>query len=148
MILGDIFLRGAYMVYDYENLEISLAQYSDGGKGDIHGIVKNVPGATQAENIPMKIDQYKGTEMGNPTSAPVEIKTVSVTFLSSGTASATAIDDPRSTTNAGLSIAKPAETGDAKGSDDDEDNAAARSLSGNAMSAVVFGVIAGVFCMW
>ncbi|RGP69580.1 hypothetical protein FSPOR_4684 [Fusarium sporotrichioides] len=148
IILGDIFLRGAYMVYDYENLEISLAQYNDGGKGDIHEIVRNVPGATQADNIPMKFDQYKGTEMGNPTSAPVEIKTVSVTVLSNGTASVTAIDDPRSTANAGLSIAKPTETGDAQGSHDDEDNAAARSLPGNAVSAVVFEVIAGVFCMW
>ncbi|CEI70501.1 unnamed protein product [Fusarium venenatum] len=63
--------------------------------------------------------------------------------FSSEPAFATAIGDPRST-NAGLSIAKPTETRYAKGSDDDEDNAAARSLPGKAMCAVVFGLIAGV----
>ncbi|KAG8670497.1 hypothetical protein FPOAC2_09856 [Fusarium poae] len=146
IILGDDFLKGAYVVYDYENLEISLAQYNPkGGKDDIHEIVRNVPGATQAKNIPMKFDQYEGTEMGDPTSAPSEIKTVSMTVISSGTATATAIGDPRST-NAGLSIAKPTEAGDAKSSD--EDSAAARSLPGNAISAVIFGVITGVLCMW
>ncbi|KAL6914794.1 hypothetical protein FSST1_012554 [Fusarium sambucinum] len=40
-----------------------------------------------------------------------------MTALSDGTASATAIGDPRST-NAGLSIVKPTKTGDAKGSDE------------------------------
>ncbi|KAF5236258.1 hypothetical protein FAUST_6606 [Fusarium austroamericanum] len=147
IILGDDFLKGAYVVFDHENMEISLAQYNpDGGKDDIHEIVKNVPGASNAKNIPMKFDQFDGTAMGDPTSVPAGLKTVSMTILSSGTASASVNGDYRSS-NAGLSIAQPTETGDAKGSDN-EDSAAVRSLPGKVMSVVVFGIITGLLCIW
>ncbi|KAG0657730.1 Aspartyl protease [Maudiozyma exigua] len=49
IILGDVFLRQAYVVYDLENYEISLAQadYSDNSE-DIEIISSTVPSAVQA----------------------------------------------------------------------------------------------------
>ncbi|CDK29971.1 unnamed protein product [Kuraishia capsulata CBS 1993] len=50
-ILGDNFLRNAYVVYDLENLEISLAQAKyNGGKEDVEEITKKgVPSAVKAK---------------------------------------------------------------------------------------------------
>lgn len=47
-ILGDFFLRSAYVVYDFENLEISLAQASYSAESHIQEINGTVPGATPA----------------------------------------------------------------------------------------------------
>ncbi|RGP78828.1 hypothetical protein FLONG3_3027 [Fusarium longipes] len=129
IILGDDFLRGAYVVYDYENMEISLAQYkSDGGKDDIHEIIKSVPGASKTNNIPMEFEAYYGSEMGNPTSAPEGIKIATLTVISSGTG-------------------QPTETGGSK-SEDDEYSAAVTSLPRSVTGAIALGCVAGAFLMW
>lgn len=48
-VLGDSFLRSAYVVYDLESLEISLAQANTGTDGsDIEAISSSVPSATPA----------------------------------------------------------------------------------------------------
>ncbi|CAI4047504.1 hypothetical protein SUVZ_12G1740 [Saccharomyces uvarum] len=48
-ILGDSFLRSAYVVYDLDNYEVSLAQANyASGKEDIEAIRSSVPGATRA----------------------------------------------------------------------------------------------------
>ncbi|CCE61241.1 hypothetical protein TPHA_0A01580 [Tetrapisispora phaffii CBS 4417] len=48
-ILGDSFLQHAYVVYDLENLEISLAQAKYGSSSeDIEAIVSSVPSAVRA----------------------------------------------------------------------------------------------------
>ena len=48
-ILGDNFLTAAYVVYDLENLEVSMAQANyDGGSEDIEVISSTIPGAVKA----------------------------------------------------------------------------------------------------
>ncbi|RBR09342.1 uncharacterized protein FIESC28_09950 [Fusarium coffeatum] len=149
LLLGDDFLRATYLVYDYETMEISMAQYNpDGGKDDIHEIVKNVPGAEKLKDVPMKFDVWDGTAFGDPTTAPTYVTAATMTLLNGGTATeATVTGDPRET-NAGLKVAKPTETGESKDKKDDEDNAATRSLPGSAMAVVVMGVIARAMFMW
>ncbi|KAF5550753.1 aspartic ase 3 [Fusarium mexicanum] len=52
IILGDDFLRGASVVYDWGNMEISLAQYnSKGAEDDIYEIVRDGPGASAATGV-------------------------------------------------------------------------------------------------
>lgn len=51
IILGDVFLQNAYVVYDLENLEISMAQANFNGKSSdstIEDITNNVPNAVKA----------------------------------------------------------------------------------------------------
>jgi hypothetical protein len=50
VILGDNFLRSAYVVYDLENLEISVANVKYTDKSDIEQIISNVPSASTAPN--------------------------------------------------------------------------------------------------
>ncbi|KAL4727958.1 hypothetical protein ACLX1H_004660 [Fusarium chlamydosporum] len=150
IILGDDFLRSAYIVLDNENREVSLAAYNpDGGEDDIYEIAKGVPGAAAAKNIPMQFEGYNGVANGDPTSAPFSMSTVTITVLSGTTASATGIKGPDST-GEGLNFGKPTETGKADGEgDDDKDSAAVRNLAGSAVSAAVFGfVAAAALLMW
>ncbi|KAF5683520.1 aspergillopepsin [Fusarium denticulatum] len=129
IILADDFLRGAYVVYDWGNMEISLAQYnSEEAEDDIHEIVRDVPGASFATGVPtiyLKFDQpaeTEGTEI--PTGLPTVAATPLSTVTGSGTGSAAA-----SSTAAG----------------DDEDNGAAGSLPGNLicimMLAFIFNIV-------
>lgn len=48
IILGDIFLSSAYIVYDLEDQEISIAQANHSSEEDIEPIVTSVPSATKA----------------------------------------------------------------------------------------------------
>jgi len=50
VILGDVFLSSAYVVYDLEDYEISIAQanYDGADSEDISAIISTVPGAIQA----------------------------------------------------------------------------------------------------
>lgn len=47
-VLGDTFLRSAYVVYDLENYEVSLGQAIYTNKSDIEAIKSSVPGAKPA----------------------------------------------------------------------------------------------------
>ncbi|CAN6625226.1 hypothetical protein TRVA0_010S01288 [Trichomonascus vanleenenianus] len=49
-ILGDTFMRSAYLVFDLENKELSLAQSSYSGKSDIEVINGSIPDAQPAPN--------------------------------------------------------------------------------------------------
>lgn len=150
IVLGDDFLRSAYIVFDNENREVSLAAYNpDGGEDDIYEIAEGVPGAAAAKNIPMQFEGYNGVANGDPTSAPFSMSTVTITVLSGATASATGIKGPDST-GEGLNFGKPTETGKADGEgDDDKDSAAVRNRAGSAVSAAVFGFVAGAaLLMW
>lgn len=49
-ILGDTFLSSAYVVYDLENLEISIAQAKYNNDNDIISVISTVPGATPIAN--------------------------------------------------------------------------------------------------
>ncbi|KAJ4138544.1 hypothetical protein NW768_002386 [Fusarium equiseti] len=149
LLLGDDFLQGTYLVYDYENMEISMAEYNpDGGKDDIHEIIKKVPSAEKLKDVPMSFEVWDGTAFGDPTSVPTHLTRATVTLLNGGTATeATVTGDPRET-NAGLKVAAPTETGDSKDKKDDEDNAATESLPRAAMAAIVMGVVAGTMIMW
>lgn len=48
IILGDIFLSSAYIVYDLEDKEISIAQVNHSSEEDIEPIITSVPSATKA----------------------------------------------------------------------------------------------------
>ena len=68
-ILGDTFLRSAYVVYDLENNEISLAQTNfNGGTDDIREITKNgVPGATLVASPVTTLAAATGGRIGGAT---------------------------------------------------------------------------------
>ncbi|KAF5987609.1 aspergillopepsin [Fusarium bulbicola] len=90
IILGDDFLRGAYVVYNWGNMEISLVQYnSEEAEDDINEIVRDVPGASAATGVPtiyLKFDQpaeSAGTEV------PTELPTITATPLNTATSSGT-----------------------------------------------------------
>jgi candidapepsin len=52
VLLGDSFLRSAYVVYDLDNKEISIAQSSfDTTNSNIQAITDSVPGAKPAPHI-------------------------------------------------------------------------------------------------
>lgn len=52
VLLGDSFLRSAYVVYDLDNNEISIAQSSfDSSSSDIQAITDSVPGAKPAPDL-------------------------------------------------------------------------------------------------
>lgn len=72
VILGDTFLRYAYVVYDLEDYEISLASVVFTDKQDIEEIVSTVPSATKAQyysstEIPSS-ETSTGSETGSATS--------------------------------------------------------------------------------
>ena len=83
IILGDDFLRSAYIVYDYENLEISLANVNtDGGNSDIQEISPtSVPGAAPAQKTPGSFAGEFGKANPAITEIPNEIPFVTVTEL-------------------------------------------------------------------
>ncbi|KAF4499591.1 aspartic-type endopeptidase OPSB [Fusarium agapanthi] len=132
VVLGDDFLRGVYLVYDWGNMEISLAQYiPEEAEDDIHEIVRDVPDASAATGVPTIYLKYDQPAESAGTEVPTELPTITVTPLStaigSGTGSATA-------------SSTAAEAGD------DEDNGATGSLPANLMYtmllALMFNVIA------
>ncbi|PNP76489.1 hypothetical protein FNYG_09908 [Fusarium nygamai] len=119
IILADDFLRGAYVVYDWGNMEISLAQYnSEEAEDDIYEIVRDVPGASFATGVPtmyLKFDQPAETE---GTEIPTELPTITATPLSTAT-------------DSGTGSAAASSTADEAG--DDKDNGATGSLPANLM---------------
>ncbi|EWY82291.1 hypothetical protein FOYG_14401 [Fusarium oxysporum NRRL 32931] len=59
IMLGDDFLRGAYITYGWANMEISLAQYnSEEAEDDILEIIQDVPGASAATGVPRRYLKY------------------------------------------------------------------------------------------
>lgn len=87
-LMGDPFLRGAYVVYDLDNNEISLANTNyDGGDDDIHEIgtgTTAVPGATLMPS-PVTSATGDGTGIGAPSTI-----TLGAESTGTGTAAATA----------------------------------------------------------
>ncbi|KAK2123640.1 aspartic peptidase domain-containing protein [Fusarium oxysporum II5] len=131
IMLGDDFLRGAYVVYGWANIETSLAQYnSEEAEDDIIEIIRDVPGASAATGVPRRYLKYDQPAESAGTAIPTELPTVTVTTLSTATGSVTSSAAPSSTA---------AETGDV------EDSRAAGSLPANLMYmmliAFVFNVV-------
>ncbi|CUS25143.1 LAQU0S28e00430g1_1 [Lachancea quebecensis] len=115
VILGDNFLTAAYVVYDLENLEISLAQANyNGGSSDIEVITSTVPNA-------VKGPRYSSTWSTNaPISTGGNIFTVSAsnsTSTARGSASGTTSSSGTSSTsnsdkkNAAVGAATPGAPG-------------------------------------
>ncbi|OBA17950.1 acid protease [Metschnikowia bicuspidata var. bicuspidata NRRL YB-4993] len=75
-ILGDNFLRNAYIVYDLEDYEISLAQVNFSSSEDIETVTSSIPLAVQAEG-------YSSTSL----STSIETGSTSSQLSSSGTKS-------------------------------------------------------------
>jgi len=50
-ILGDTFLTNAYVVYDLQDKEISIAQAKYTNKEDVQPVISTVPGATKAGDV-------------------------------------------------------------------------------------------------
>ncbi|KNB14404.1 hypothetical protein FOXG_13268 [Fusarium oxysporum f. sp. lycopersici 4287] len=119
IMLGDDFLRGAYVIYGWANMEISLAQYnSEEAEDDILEIIRDVPGAFAATGVPGRYLKYDQPAESAGTAIPKELPTVTVTPISTATGSVTSLAAPLSTA---------AEAGDI------EDNGAAGSLLANLM---------------
>jgi yapsin 1 len=52
VILGDAFLRSAYVVYDLENYQVALAQAAYGSSGtNIEAVLSDIPSASQAPSF-------------------------------------------------------------------------------------------------
>jgi hypothetical protein len=86
IILGDDFLKGAYGVFDFANMEISLAARNpEDAEDDIHEIVREVPGASAATGVPGKYLGFDQPALSNPMAVPSGIPTVNETFLSTAT---------------------------------------------------------------
>ncbi|KAI7771420.1 hypothetical protein LZL87_010860 [Fusarium oxysporum] len=98
IILGDDFLRCAY-VYDWANMEISLAQYhSEEAEDEILEIMRDVPGAsTAATGVPRRYLKYDQPAESAGTAISRELPTVTVTPLSTATGSVTGSAAPSST---------------------------------------------------
>ncbi|KAI3576138.1 aspartic peptidase domain-containing protein [Fusarium oxysporum f. sp. albedinis] len=131
IMLGDDFLRGAYVIYGWANMEISLAQYnSEEAEDDILEIIRDVPGAFAATGVPRRYLKYDQPAESAGTAIPKELPTFTVTPISTATGSVTSSAVPLSTA---------AEAGDV------EDNGAAGSLLANLMYmmliAFVFNVV-------
>ncbi|KAM0084232.1 hypothetical protein ACKRZS_003587 [Fusarium odoratissimum] len=131
IMLGDDFLRGAYVVYGWANMETYLAQYnSEEAEDDIIEIIRDVPGASAATGIPRRYLKYDQPAESAGTAIPTELPTVTVTTISTATGSVTSSAAPSSTA---------AETGDV------EDSGAAGSLPANLiymmLIAFVFNVV-------
>ncbi|EXK81638.1 hypothetical protein FOQG_13931 [Fusarium oxysporum f. sp. raphani 54005] len=119
IMLGDDFLRGAYVIYDWANMEISLSQYnSEEAKDYILEIIRDVPGASAATGVPRRYLKYDQPAESAGTAVPTELLTVTVTSLSTAAGSVTGSAAPSSTA---------AEAGEV------EDNGAAGSLLANLM---------------
>ncbi|KAF5572184.1 aspartic-type endopeptidase OPSB [Fusarium pseudoanthophilum] len=127
IILADDILRGAYVIYDWGNMEISLAQYnSEEAEDDIHEILRDVPGVSFATDVPtmyLKFDQPAETEGPE---IPTELPTITATPLSTATGSGT---------GSAAASWTAAEAGD------DKDNGAMGSLPGNLMYMMMLAFI-------
>ncbi|CVK85964.1 related to YPS1-aspergillopepsin [Fusarium mangiferae] len=98
IVLGDDFLRGVYVVYDWGNMEISLAQYNpEKVEDDIHEIVRDVPGASTATGIPTMYLKYNQPAESAGTEIPTELPTITATHLSTATGSGTGSAEASST---------------------------------------------------
>ncbi|OQE03189.1 hypothetical protein PENSOL_c001G11163 [Penicillium solitum] len=94
-LMGDTFLRSAYVVYDLANNEISLANTnSDGGDDDIHEIGTGTDAVPDATLMPSAVTSATGlepsatiTSSGSSGSEPTET-TVDVTGTSTATGAA------------------------------------------------------------
>ncbi|KAF4441017.1 aspartic-type endopeptidase OPSB [Fusarium acutatum] len=128
IILGDDFPRGAYVVYDWGNMEISLAQYnSEEAEDDIHEIIRDVPGASAATGVPTMYLKFDQPAESAGTEVPTELPTITATPLSTATGSGTG-SVAASSTAAG----------------DDEDNGATGSLPTNLMCMMLLTFIFNV----
>ncbi|KAF5667301.1 aspergillopepsin [Fusarium heterosporum] len=113
IVLGDDFLQSAYVVYDYYNMEISLAKYNpDGGEDDIYEITRDVPGASPAEDIPLSFLGYDQPSMPDPTEVPSGVESIIATSLAATTTAA-----PTGSTSTGSATAAITDT-----ADEDKDN--------------------------
>ncbi|KAG4255819.1 hypothetical protein FPRO03_04767 [Fusarium proliferatum] len=130
IVLGDDFLRGVYVVYDWGNMEISLAQYnSEEAEDDIHEIVRDVPGASAATDVPTMYLKYNQPAESAGTEIPTELPTITATPLITATGSGTGSAEASSTT---------AEAGD------DEDSGATGGLPTNLMFMMLLACIFSV----
>lgn len=91
IILGDDFLRHAYVVYDYRNEAISLAKLkTDGGRDDIVEIVDDVPGAKAATVTPTAFEDYYDYTVPPFTAVPTQNTVVTLTPVTATGTAATA----------------------------------------------------------
>lgn len=102
-ILGDSVMRSAYVVYDLDNLEVSVAQAKSGASdSDIEVISSSVPSAVKAPQYSATWSpQSGGTASGG--SSPTTMTSV-VSSKSSTTASATSTGKPKSPASKNFAI--------------------------------------------
>lgn len=90
--MGDPFLRGAYVVYDLDNNEISLANTNyDGGDDDIHEIgtgTTAVPGATLMPS-PVTSATGDGTGIGAPSTITLGVESTGTGTAATASATTT-----------------------------------------------------------
>ncbi|CAI4035052.1 hypothetical protein SMKI_12G1900 [Saccharomyces mikatae IFO 1815] len=99
-ILGDSFLRNAYVVYDLDNYEISLAQAKYGkAKENIEAIKSTVPGATRAPSYNNTWSTYASVTSGGNifTSMRISNGTTSTSTRSSRTRKTSTTSSAKST---------------------------------------------------
>lgn len=129
-ILGDSFLRSAYVVYDMENWEIALANANDSGSEDIVEIISTIPSATSAASY-------------SSTSADTAFDTTTPTFtLTTGSFTGSISGDSRGATNSGQSqrptTSRQSQGSGSNGSPSNTSSGGASSLE---LSSWMFGVI-------
>ncbi|KAI1041082.1 hypothetical protein LB505_005817 [Fusarium chuoi] len=130
IVLGDDFLRGVYVVYDWDNMEISMAQYnSEEAEDDIYEIVRDVPGASAATGLPTMYLKYDQPAESAGTEISTELPTITATPLSTETGSGTGSAEASST---------------AAEACDDEDNGATGGLPTNLMYMMLLAFIFNV----
>jgi hypothetical protein len=140
IVLGDDILKQAYVVYDYYNMEISIAKsVADGGEDDIHEIVRDVPGASPAMDVPMSLLGYDQSAMAEPTTKPEGVPFITVT--SPKLTTATAFSDSMGTDSTVTTSSS------ADGGKEDKDNAVTGKKSGHTVYLLVSALFIPVLCV-
>lgn len=86
VLLGDLFLRHAYVVYDLEGMEISIAPVKYTDEDDIEAIISTVPGATRASEYS---NSFITTASSNEVTGNLISSILATEIVTSGSASYT-----------------------------------------------------------
>jgi yapsin 1 len=104
VILGDSFLRSAYVVYDLKNYEIGLAQANFTDDEDIEVITDRIPSGT-------RVSDYSSTATGSGNlgaTSPANTLTVTTGSVATGTSTGSASGD---SADAGVMVSAPSALG-------------------------------------
>lgn len=110
LLLGDPLMRNAYIVYDLENNEISLAQAKFNQRGTSH--IQAIPRGSGLPGVKFTAT-VTATQLPIPTNTAVQSDTAG--FISQGRASSTGIPQSASTAKFSLGVSAPTTGGGAAG---------------------------------